>query len=591
MNNEQPIEYRNEMNASTCNEVESEILEVIDVKSEIVEDESLLHDVSSYNSKLDISMYLRKKGKTKKERKKKHKKKHKKKSKDDYGINTFSVDYQTAFEHAFATRKGHNIPSYLIFQPHHESAFFFGRTLDGEFVGKPFNSDGHIAVFGGSGSGKTTGIAIPNTRTWLGTIFSFDFKGDLIERSKRGRILYLLRGHKNQYWYNPFYLLEQEGEDDLIQNARELAHAIIPLPNNSNDPFWIEAARSILTGAIVYYFRLGVGFIEAMIEIKTTKMNQLISKIETDKMAAVCVNPDLENNPKTLAGISMELHNHISVFATDTLIQNVFSPPKDESKDVIRWEDLAHGYDIIIRVDQSRINQWISVTRLMLVQLIRTLERRPEKYELAGRTIIPTLLMLDEFPQYGRIDTITSALKILRSKNVTVSIFCQSLADLDETYGKATRCTILDNCPYKAILNAADAETQYYFSSLVGTTKAPSKGITATTDTLGHPSGYSFTISESYEPIIFPHEFASLSDIILLHPGPGGFCRIKKERPFNRDYYLESNEKRRMLCLRNLKNESQRAKSTLQNLSVCEEKSCGKSGNSKRKKINDEIIS
>lgn len=66
MNNEQPIEYRNEMNASTCNEVESEILEVIDVKSEIVEDESLLHDVSSYNSKLDISMYLRKKEKRRK---------------------------------------------------------------------------------------------------------------------------------------------------------------------------------------------------------------------------------------------------------------------------------------------------------------------------------------------------------------------------------------------------------------------------------------------------------------------------------------------------------------------------------------------
>ena len=177
--------------------------------------------------------------------------------------------------------------------------------------------------------------------------------------------------------------------------------------------------------------------------------------------------------------------------------------------------------------------------RLILVQLIRTLERRPEKYEPAGRRIPPTLLMLDEFPQYGKIEVITSALKILRSKNVTISLFCQSLADLDETYGKDTRRTILDNCPYKAILSASDAETQRYFSDLVGTVKVPSKSVTANFDELGYPAGYSVSVNESREPIIHPHEFAALEDIVLLHPGPERFCRVKKETYFRKKLYPE----------------------------------------------------
>lgn len=231
----------------------------------------------------------------------------------------------------------------------------------------------------------------------------------------------------------------------------------------------------------------------------------------------------------------MELHNHIAVFATDSLIQDVLSPSEDIFKELITWEDLEIG-DIFIRIDQSRIDQWRCVMRMMLVQLIRTLARRPEKkYSPEDANNKGTLLMLDEFPQYGRIDVIASALKILRSKNVTVSIFCQSLADLDETYGKDTRRSILDNCPYKAILSASDAETQRYFSDLVGTVKVPAKGISANFDELGQPSGYSASINESREAIIHPHEFASLSDIVLLHPGPERFCRVEKELYFRKE--------------------------------------------------------
>lgn len=515
-------------------------------KNEAVDENELLENSSSPNRSKSIYDLLlenhRKSSKKKKRKKQKRKRKIKDVATPIYPLaEPFPQFVERVFSDGCSKRAGNHIPPSMLFSSRYTSFFLFGKTATGEAVGKDHGADGHIAVFGGSGSGKTTGIAIPSLCTWKGTIFSFDFKGDLLRyalKRRNAKILYFLRGQKNRYWFDPFYLLSEEGEDNLVQNARELAHAIIPLPREIMEPCWVMAARNILTGAIVYYFRLGSGFIDTLIMVKTTKITELLNNFDDDELAKACLDPNLDLNPKTLAGISLELQNHIAVFVTDSLIQDVLSPSEDGHREQIRWEDLDIG-DVFIRMDQSRIDQWGGVMRLILVQLIRTLERRPEKYEPAGRRIPPTLLMLDEFPQYGKIDVITSALKILRSKNVTISLFCQSLADLDETYGKDTRRTILDNCPYKAILSASDAETQRYFSDLVGTVKVPSKGVTANFDEFGCPAGYNVSINESREPIIQPHEFASLEDIVLLHPGPERFCRAEKETYFRKNLYPE----------------------------------------------------
>lgn len=471
-------------------------------------------------------------------KKKKKKKKHRYKKECD-NLPCFPLsDALLRFEREWLqegaiTRAGNNIPQSLILHAFDNPGFFFGKTAFGHYVGKPQDKDGHISVIGGSGSGKTTGIAIPTTYTWKGTIFSFDFKGDLINRAARrsAKILYMIKGQVNSFWYDAYYILHRDGEENLVQNARELAQAIIPLPRTVEEPFWIESARSVLTGAIIYFFRLGKNFIDSMIEIKTTNMMEMLKKIKTDKMAAACINPDIELNPKTMAGVSMELHNHIMVFATDTLIQDVLSVSGNTPKETFFWEDLERT-SIFIRIDQSRIEQWQPVIRLMLVQLMRTLERRPEKYVSEGMKMQPTLLMLNEFPQYGKIDAFVSSFRMLRSKKVTISIFCQSLADLDEIYGEATRRVILDNCPYKAILGANDAETQHFLSKLVGTVKVPSEGIGINFDEFGQLVGHSVSINESREPIIHPHEFASLQDIVLLYPEVGGFCRVEKETRF-----------------------------------------------------------
>ena len=54
----------------------------------------------------------------------------------------------------------------------------------------------------------------------------------------------------------------------------------------------------------------------------------------------------------------------------------------------------------------------------------------------------------------------------------------------------------------------------------------PCKSISVNYGTSNEAKSYSLQVSERREPIIFPEEFATLTDIVLVTPY--GFCRVEK---------------------------------------------------------------
>lgn len=145
------------------------------------------------------------------------------------------------------------------------------------------------------------------------------------------------------------------------------------------------------------------------------------------------------------------------------------------------------------------------------------------------------------------MDVIQNAVSTLRSKGVTICLMMQSLAQLDKTYGKESRQIIVDNCQYKAILSVTDPENQKIFSDMIGSTNVRKMSVSdsssesrgknsgsSTAETTNFSDGKSEGISKSIttsrsgvrEPIIFPHELATLQDILLVTPE--GFCRVDK---------------------------------------------------------------
>ena len=119
----------------------------------------------------------------------------------------------------------------------------------------------------------------------------------------------------------------------------------------------------------------------------------------------------------------------------------------------------------------------------------------------------------------------------------------QSMAQLDKIYGEYDRRIIFDNCQYQAILRANDAETQKYLGELIGTRESTQWSRSESFDEFGDSVGYGKQISESRDWVVYPHELATLEDILLLTPY--GFCRVEKYQWYSDEHtqgaFIETN--------------------------------------------------
>lgn len=393
----------------------------------------------------------------------------------------------------------------------------FGKE-GAKFVTKPEDRDGHILVIGGAGSGKSSCIAIPSLMSWKDRIFAIDIKGELLKKTKhkRGLVKVFNPSDEEAYGYDPFYMLQ--GSDNLGQDMKEIVMALIPLSPNVKDPFWINAAQNYLTGALIYFYKQDMKFIEAITWVQKTPPTQLVEQIQEDiyDLPKLYTNQFVGLDSKTLSGIFTEVSNKIMLFATDEQLKRALSKDK-----VITPASIEKGSDIYICIEESKLEQWNCLLTLIVNQFLKHFERR------ADMEATPVLFLLDEFARLGKIEAVTNGLATLRSKKVTITILTQSLAQLDAIYGKEYRQIIADNCQYKAILNATDADTQEYFSKLVGTYDKEKTSHNANYEQytgLGKGTGTSVTTEE--KKIIKPEEFATLKDVVLLTPF--GFFRVDK---------------------------------------------------------------
>lgn len=401
---------------------------------------------------------------------------------------------------------------------------FFGKKKK-KYVCKSADMDGAALVIGGAGSGKSSCIAIPTIKTWKGAIFAIDIKGELAEKGltaeKHACTKVFNPSKPMSYGYDPFYLLSQSR--NYVQDIREIALALIEEPPNQKDPYWIRSAQNIFSGAMVYGYESGNSFIDIVDWLQTNPPDGCIAEIcaNGSMKAKAFVNQYSSIKTEQLGSIWSEMSNHLLLFAVDDDVRRSFS-----KKEVVTPADLENGFNIFLQLEENKLEQWRSLLTLMVNQFLKSFERRPE-----GQA--PILMLLDEAPRLGKL-RLTEALATLRSRKIHIMTFVQSVAQLDLIYGQDARKVITDNCAYKAILGANDADTREWLSKLVGTYDKLKRSRSVNKQDLSIKGGHSTSVSEEEKRIIKPEEFGQLTDIVLL--SPFGFCRIEKA-----PYYLEKN--------------------------------------------------
>ena len=155
------------------------------------------------------------------------------------------------------------------------------------YLGMPEGEDGNILVVGGNGSGKTSSIAIPTLATWNGTIFALDIKGELgaaytslYQRGLKSRpALTFNLSDPACLGFDPFGWLIEDGADNVISNVWDLVCCLLPNSSNDSQPFWVEAERGVLAAALLYFFKRGLGFTEAICLTLEKSCSQLCAEI------------------------------------------------------------------------------------------------------------------------------------------------------------------------------------------------------------------------------------------------------------------------------------------------------------------------
>lgn len=428
---------------------------------------------------------------------------------------------------------------------------YFGETFKPSegYIGKPLSRDGHVVVLGQTGSSKTSSIVNPTMETaGAGYNIYLDIKGELAERhmalygknpKKKLLVFNPYDTAQRNCYYDPFLSLRRE-PDLLPDYALQLAKALIPVPPDGHNLVWTESAISYTAGVIIDSFNAGLNFTDTMERINSSAIAETIKSIMVggDSAAKCFVSKFSDLEPKTIAGIGMEITNSLSSFAASKAFRDAFSA--SSKKELLDWDDLNTGepFDVILVLPEDKLNVMSPIYRAMVSQMVTSLARRKRRtYD--SMELPPVLIVLDEIAQLGRISVLEHALSTLRCRGVTIVLLIQSLAGLEAVYGEMPTRSIMENCEYKVILGSTDVESQSYLAKLVGTIPVRHEGTS-----MSIAMETSVSVSRSYsagrENVIQPHAFHTLKDEVLYTPD--GVFRIRKHPVFGGDSVFDGPE-------------------------------------------------
>lgn len=375
----------------------------------------------------------------------------------------------------------------------------FGK-FEKKLVTKPPSIEGHALIVGGTGSGKTRGVIIPTLLKWPGAVIIMDIKGELSRITKDRRSLlgdvFIFDSEGGGDCYDPIALC------NTIDQAQDLARTLIPVPENG-DPFWCEAAQAILAAfayeGSVYGYKLS----DIAEKLCTTPITELIAHCREHELRHVRLLASItyDTPEKTLGSIMGTLKSKLITIATDDNIR------KATRRSDWTPETLETGATIYLKVAEHLLDQYKDIWTIIFNQCLKYLSKREDRKDP------PILIGIDELPRLSKIQGLVNALATLRSRNVHILGVIQSMAQLDEIYGKDERKIIADNCRFKLVLGASDPDTQKYFSELAGQRTILAKGTT-------YGSGLVPNISRNEQgvPLIRPEEWANLEKSILFAP-------------------------------------------------------------------------
>lgn len=361
-------------------------------------------------------------------------------------------------------------------------------------------------VCGGSGAGKTRFYCKPNLMQANTSFVILDPKGEILRDTgglleKKGyevRVLDLI-SMELSHCYNPFVYLKSD--NDIQRLVTNLFKSTTPKGSQSNDPFW-DTSASMLLSALIYYLHyeappeeqnfpmvmemIRYAAIENEEEPEPTALDFLFMELQADHpdhIANKYYKSYHAGSAKTLKSIQITLAARLEKFNLESLA----SLTSTDELDLPSLGDKRVALFALIPDNDTSFNFLVSI---LYTQLFQQLFYSADHIH-GGSLPVPVHFLMDEFANVSLPDDFDKILSVMRSREVSVSIILQNLAQLKALFEKQWE-SIVGNCDEFLYLGGNEQSTHKYVSELLGKE-------TIDTNTFGKSTGRSGNYSTNYQ--------------------------------------------------------------------------------------------
>ena len=364
----------------------------------------------------------------------------------------------------------------------------------------------NILVIGGSGAGKTRFFALPNILNGNCSFIILDPKGEILRTvghvleslGYEIKVLDLLHMERS-HCYNPFDYLRNV--DDIQRLVSNIFASSTPKGAQSQDPFWDNAASILLKAVIcLLWFEapkeeqnfemvlevLRSAQIKEEDESFQSPMDLLFEKVRDRDPGHIAVKfyDDFKQAAgKTMKSILITLLSKLEKFNIPSLAQLTMTDEMD-LRSIGKRKTAVFA---IIPDNDTSFNFLVSILYTQLFQMLF------EEADLSpnGRLPVHVHFVMDEFANVALPSDFDKLLATMRSREISVSIILQNLAQLKALYEKEWE-SIVGNCDEFLYLGGNEQSTHEYVSKLLGKE-------TIDTNTYGQSKGRNGSYSTNYQ--------------------------------------------------------------------------------------------
>ena len=361
-------------------------------------------------------------------------------------------------------------------------------------------------VCGGSGAGKTRFYCKPNLMQCNTSFVILDPKGEMVRDTGyllessgyEVRVLDLINMEKS-HCYNPFIYLDSD--NDVQKLVTNLFKSTTPKGSQSNDPFW-DTAASMLLLSLIFYLKyeapeeehnfpmvmemLRAGEVREDDDSYLSPLDVLFNRLEErnpEHIAVKYYKDYRSGSAKTLKSIQITLASRLEKFNLESLASLTIT----DELDLTSLGEKKVALFALIPDNDSSFNFIVSILYTQLFQKLFYLA----DHKYGGRLPIHVHFLMDEFANVSLPDDFDKILSVMRSREVSVSIILQNLAQLKALFEKQWE-SIVGNCDEFLYLGGNEQSTHKYVSELLGKE-------TIDTNTYGKSSGRSGSYSTNYQ--------------------------------------------------------------------------------------------